>query len=429
MEASAILARAGHYQGAMVKFLRDIVAIPSESTQEERVIRRIAAEMKKLRAFDEIRVDGMGNLFGRIGMGPRTIAIDAHVDTVGVGDRSEWKHDPYKGKVGAGRVWGRGAGDQEGAIASMVYAGRIIRDLKLPTDDYSLYLVFTVMEEDCDGLCWQYIVNEDKFRPECVVVTDSTDCQILRGQRGRMEIGVTVKGKSCHGSMPHKGVNAVYKIARIIGEIEKLNERLRSDSFLGKATITVSYVDCKTPSMCAVPDQAFIHLDRRLTTGDTEASALNEVRDACRRAGVPDAKVETRRYARASYTGLTYPTKSYFPTWIQPESAPQVQAAVNVYKSLFRRTPTVGRWTFSTNAVSIAGMFGIPCVGFGPAPEAVAHTVNDSVPIKQLVHAAAFYAAFPNTYCALGGNGEPAAGTTWASGDRGLTKRRKRRRR
>ncbi len=401
MNAAAVMARAAHYRDDMVKFLRDIVAIPSESTHEKPVIDRIARELRRLRAYDEIKIDGLGNLFARIGRGPRVIAIDAHVDTVGVGDRNEWKHDPYQGKVAAGRVWGRGAGDQEGAAASMVYAGRIIRDLKLPTDRYSLYMVFTVMEEDCDGLCWQYIVREGKFRPECVVVTDSTNCQILRGQRGRMEIGVTVKGKSCHGSMPHKGVNAVYRIAKIVSEIEKLNDRLRSDPFLGKATITVSYIDCKTPSMCAVPDQAFIHLDRRLTTGDTEASALKEVRDACRRAGVPDAKVETRRYARAAYTGLTYPTTSYFPTWQVPEDSAPVAAAVETYKSLYHKTPTVGRWTFSTNAVSINGMFGIPCVGFGPAPESVAHTVNDSVPIKQLIQAAAFYTAFPVVYCSL----------------------------
>ena len=77
--------------------------------------------------------------------------------------------------------------------------------------------------------------------------------------------------------MPHKGDNAVYKMARVIAEIEKLNERLKGDAFLGKGTIAVSYVDCKTPSMCAVPDHAYIHLDRRLTAGDTRASALREV--------------------------------------------------------------------------------------------------------------------------------------------------------
>ncbi len=397
---SRILANAKKHEKAMVSFLRDMIAIPSESGEERKVIQRIKAEMKKAGGWDRIYTDKMGNLFGRIGKAKPLIAIDAHVDTVGVGNPDEWKHDPYKGKVSGGKVFGRGAGDQEGAIGPMVYAGRIIKDLGLHNDDYSLLVCFTVMEEDCDGLCWQYIVNEGGIRPDCVVVTDSTDCKILRGHRGRMEIGVTTRGKSCHGSMPHKGDNAVYKIAKIINEVEKLNTRLKDDSFLGKGTITVSYVDCQTPSVCAVPNGAFIHLDRRLTVGDTKASAVKEVKDAVRRAGV-SAKVEVLRYARPSYTKLVYETEKYFPTWCEPENADQVQAAVHTYKALFGKKMKPSRWTFSTNAVSIAGMFGIPCVGFGPAPESVAHTVNDSVPIDHLVKCAAFYAAFPQHYCAL----------------------------
>jgi putative selenium metabolism hydrolase len=387
----------------MIRFLRDMIAIPSESAEEGKVIDRIRKEMVSTKAFDKIWSDKMGNLFGQVGKpgkGKKLIAIDAHVDTVGVGDRSEWKHDPYKGKVQDGKVWGRGAGDQEGAVPAMVYAGKIIRDLKLDLSEYCLLVVFTVMEEDCDGLCWQYIVNEDKIRPDAVVVTDSTNCWILRGHRGRMEIGVTAKGKSCHGSMPHKGDNAIYKIAKAANEIEKLNKRLKADKFLGKGTITVSYVDCKTPSMCAVPGEAFIHLDRRLTVGDTKTSAVREVKDAVKRAGVK-AKVEVLRYARPSYTGLTYETEKYFPTWCEPEDALQVQAAIKAHRDVLGKAPTLHRWTFSTNAVSIAGMFGIPCVGFGPAPENVAHTVNDSVPIDHLVRCAAFYAGFGEAYCDL----------------------------
>ncbi len=398
------LAQAKKYEKPMVAFLRDMVAIPSESGQERAVIERIKQEMKAVNAFDRIWTDKMGNLLAQVGTpgkNKKLIAIDAHVDTVGVGDPEEWKHDPYKGKVAGGRVWGRGAGDQEGAIPAMVYAAKILRDFKIDPDEYCLLLTCTVMEEDCDGLCWQFIVNEDKLRPDVVVVTDSTDCQILRGQRGRMEIGVTTHGRSCHGSMPDKGDNAVYKIAAIVREIEELHKhRLKSDPFLGKATITVSHIECKSPSLCAVPGQAYIHLDRRLTTGDTKQSAVAEVKDAIKRAGVK-ADVEILRYAAPSYTGLVYETEKYFPTWCEDEDSPPVEAAVNTYKEILGSTPKVHRWTFSTNGVAIAGLAGIPCVGFGPAPESVAHTVDDSVPIEHLVKCAAFYAAFPQTYCDL----------------------------
>src|SRR5262245_54841887 len=242
----AIAAAAKAYESEMVEFLRDIVAIPSESGKEQHVINRIKNEVQKLNFADNVWIDGLGNLLVQIGTGPRLIAIDAHIDTVGVGNPGEWKHDPYKGKLDATTVWGRGAGDQKGATPAMVYAGKIISDLDLKSPEWTLLLTFTVMEEDCDGLCWQYIVKEGGIRPECVVVTDSTNCKVLRGQRGRMEIGVTTLGKSCHGSMPEQGENAVYKIAKVINQIEKLNGRLKKDKFLGKGTVTVSYVDCKT---------------------------------------------------------------------------------------------------------------------------------------------------------------------------------------
>ena len=400
MDHKAIVGQAKKYEQPMVDFLRDIVAVQSLSGKEGPVIDRIKEEVERLGSADKIWIDGLGNLLVQIGHGPRLIAIDAHIDTVDVGNRGEWKHDPFRGKVEKGVVWGRGAGDQKGATPAMVYATRIIKDLGMASDEWTLLLAFTVMEEDCDGLCWQYIVREGKIRPECVVVTDSTNCKVLRGQRGRMEIGITVLGRSCHGSMPEKGDNAVYKAARIVREIEKLHKRLKKNKFLGNGTVTVSYIDCQTPSRCAVPGAAFIQLDRRLTVGETKEQAIKEVRDAVKRAGV-EAKVELLTYAEKAYTGLTYPTDKYFPSWCEDADAPQVRAAVGAHKALFGKPPIVDRWTFSTNGVSIAGMFGIPCVGFGPAAEDVAHTVNDSVPIEHLVRCAALYAAFPGTYCSL----------------------------
>src|SRR5882757_5661735 len=244
MDYAAITNASKNYEQDMVNFLRDIIAIEGYSGTERNVINRIKQEMEKLGSADKIWIDGLGNLLVQVGSGPRLIAIDAHVDTVGVGNPGEWKHDPFKGKIENGTVYGRGAGDQRGAVPAMVYATRIIKDLNLKSDEWSLLLTFTVMEEDCDGLCWQYIVQEEKIRPECVVVTDSTNCKVLRGQRGRMEIGVTVLGRSCHGSMPEKGDNAVYKAAKIVGEIEKLNTRLKKNKFLGNGTVTVSYIDC-----------------------------------------------------------------------------------------------------------------------------------------------------------------------------------------
>src|SRR5271169_2157405 len=124
MHYSAIAAKAKQYEQDMVNFLREIVAIYSPSGKEDKVIARIRQEVEKLGYADKIWTDGIGNLLVQIGTGPRLIAIDAHIDTVGVGNEKEWKHDPFAGKFEKGVVWGRGAGDQKGAVPAMVYAGK-----------------------------------------------------------------------------------------------------------------------------------------------------------------------------------------------------------------------------------------------------------------------------------------------------------------
>jgi len=141
----------------------------------------------------------MGNILGYIGKGKHLIAMDAHIDTVGVGNLSNWNYDPYEGYEDDDIIIGRGATDQEGGMASMVYAGKIIKDLNLE-DDYTLLVTGTVQEEDCDGLCWQYIIEESRIRPDFVVSTEPTSCRIHRGQRGRMEIKVETTGISCQVS-------------------------------------------------------------------------------------------------------------------------------------------------------------------------------------------------------------------------------------
>ncbi|HLE11766.1 MAG: selenium metabolism hydrolase [Bdellovibrionales bacterium RIFOXYD12_FULL_39_22] len=398
LDAKKVMSQAYKYEEEMTQFLRDMIAIPSESCQEKEVIERIKKEMKKV-GFDEIKIDKMGNILGRIGNGPRVIAMDAHIDTVGIGDPNAWKHGPYQGKLENGIIYGRGASDQEGGMASMVYAGKIIKDLKLE-GDYTLWVVGSVQEEDCDGLCWQYILKENVLnpRPEVVIITEPTNLNLYRGHRGRMEIGVTTNGVSCHGSAPERGKNAVYMMAKVVNEIEKLNERIRGDDFLGKGTVTVSYIDCKTPSLCAVPDRAYIHLDRRLTKGETKESAIAEVKEAVKRAGV-EATVEILNYEVPSYTGLKYPTEKYYPTWVLDENHKLATSSVATYEAVFGSRPKVDKWTFSTNGIATMGMMGIPTMGFGPGNEIYAHSTNDQMPVEHLVKAAAFYAAFPTIYC------------------------------
>jgi putative selenium metabolism hydrolase len=379
----------------MTRFLRDMIRLPSESCQEKAVIERIKEEMQKV-GFDKVVIDPMGNVLGTIGNGKHMIAMDAHIDTVGIGNKHNWEFDPYEGYEDDEVIGGRGASDQEGGMASMVYAGKIIKDLGLE-GDYTLVVVGTVQEEDCDGLCWQYIIKESGLKPEFVVSTEPTDGGIYRGQRGRMEIKVAVKGVSAHGSAPERGDNAIFKMGQILRELEELHDRLKTDDFLGKGSLTVSEIFYTSPSRCAVADGCTISIDRRLTAGEDKELALQQIRDLPA-AKAANAEVSMYPYDKPSYKGLVYPTDCYFPAWVIPEDHMATRSAVATYRSLFEEEPRVDKWTFSTNGVAIMGMFGIPCVGFGPGKESEAHAPNEKTWKADLVRCAAFYAALPLTY-------------------------------
>jgi putative selenium metabolism hydrolase len=275
----------------------------------------------------------------------------------------------------------------------MVYAGALMKELDL-LDGLQVWMVGSVMEEDCDGLCWHYILQEKILAPELVVSTEPTGLQINRGQRGRMEIRVRVKGRSCHGSMPHLGDNAIYKITPAVQAIAKLNDRLADDPFLGQGTCTVTWIGSQGPSLCAVPDVAELHIDRRLTAGETKESALAEVEAALAAAGVT-AEVFLLDYAEPAWTGLVYPMEKYYPTWVLDEDHRALAAAGSALSRVTGRPPAISRWTFSTNGVAITGLHGVPCIGCGPGREDVAHTANEHVPVADVLTACAFYTAFP----------------------------------
>lgn len=435
MDFTAINKAAEGYRADMTKFLRDMVKIPGESAEEKGKIERAAEEMRKV-GFDKVEIDDMGNLLGYMGTGKTLIAFDGHIDTVGIGEKSNWNFDPYEGYESDSEIGGRGTSDQEGGIVSAVYGAKIMKDLGLLTDEYTVLVTATVQEEDCDGLCWQYIINEDKVRPEFVVSTEPTDGGIYRGQRGRMEIKIDVKGVSCHGSAPERGDNAIYKMADILQDVRALNNNGAGEStaikglvkmldpkfnpewkearFLGRGTVTASQIFHSSPSRCAVADGCTVSLDRRMTVGETWESCLEEIRQlpSVQKYG-DDVTVSMYEYDRASYTGLVYPIECYFPTWVIPEEHAVTKALMEAHHDIYgderkgsaetiemrSERPLLDKWTFSTNGVSIMGRNGIPCIGFGPGAEAEAHAPNEKTWKDDLVRCAAVYAALPTIYC------------------------------
>ncbi|GHU25679.1 peptidase [Spirochaetia bacterium] len=417
VDFAAIKKAAEGYKDDMTRFLRDVVRLPGESTGEKETAARIVAEMKKV-GFDEAGIDKMGNVVGYMGTGKTLIAFDGHIDTVGVGNRDNWKFDPFEGYETDEEIGGRGTSDQLGGPVSAVYAAKIMKDLGLLNDRYRVLVTGTVQEEDCDGLCWEYLIKEEGIKPEFVVITEPTNGNIYRGQRGRMEIRVEVQGVSCHGSAPERGDNAIYKMADILQDIrslnengaeesteikglvrmlsEKYNKKYKEANFLGRGTAATSQIFYTSPSRCAVADSCTISIDRRMTVGETYESCIAEIEalPAVKKYG---ATVSMYKYDRPSYTGVQYPIDCFFPTWVIPEDAPATKAMVKAYEGMYG-TPKVDKWTFSTNGVAIMGRNNIPCIGFGPGKEEEAHAPNEKTWKADLVRCAAVYAALPSIY-------------------------------
>jgi putative selenium metabolism hydrolase len=392
LDAPTILHQAEKYRNYSAKQLSELVKISSLSGDEEKVIRYIEKEFKNCGA-DEVQIDGLGNVIARLGNKGPVIAFDAHIDTVDIGQRELWNFEPRSGEIKDSKVFGRGSSDQKGGMASMITALKILKESKADLP-FTLFFVGSVLEEDCDGLCWQYIVKEDKIKPDIVILTEPTDGKINRGQRGRMEIEIVVTGLSCHGSAPERGDNAIYKLSPIIAAIEKLNDHLRDDPFLGKGTLAASRVRSNSPSLCAVADMAAIYIDRRLTYGETPKSAVAEL-ESLQEVKACGAKVTIPDYDHPSWRGIKYPVPKIYPTWVLDENHPFVANAHDGYIALFGKPPVIDKWTFSTNGVATMGMFDIPTLGFGPGQEKMAHAPNEYCAIDDLVRCAAFYAHFP----------------------------------
>jgi putative selenium metabolism hydrolase len=389
--------RVANSRDDIIKFMRDICAIPSMESQIGPVGERIQAEMKKL-GYDEVRFDKMGNTVGRIGDGPKVVVYDSHIDTVGIGDRDEWEWDPFVGKVEDGILYARGACDEKNSTPGMVYGFALARDLGL-LDGMTAYY-FGNMEEWCDGIAPNSFAEVDpKVRPDFVVVGEPTKMRVYRGHKGRIELKITARGKSAHAASHYLGDNAVYKMMSIITNIRELDRRLRlgmgGDPLLGRPSIAVTDASVRTASINAVPDQFTIYLDRRITLREPREQVISQLRGLIPDYLQEEIHVEELFYDTPSYTGFVFPVEKYYPAWALEDTHPLVQAGQRTVTELWGETRPLGTWEFSTNGTYWAGKAEIPSIGFGPGDEVTAHTIDEHVRLDDVVQATEFYALFP----------------------------------
>lgn len=384
------------YREDIIEFLRDLCRIPSYDSQIRAVGERLQEEMLKL-GFEEVWWDSMGNVIGRIGNGPVKLLYDTHIDTVGIGAPEEWQWDPFEGKIEDGIFYARGACDEKNSTPGMVYGLGIAKQLGL-LEGITAY-VFGNMEERNDGIACHALVEVEGLKPDFVVIGEPTKMQIYRGQKGRVEMKVVAKGRSAHAASNFLGDNAIYKLTPIIDAISKVEPELDDHPFLGHGRITVTYIDSKTPSLNAVPNEATIYIDQRVTPNEKPEDVLARIKAIV--GDRPDMEASILYDEEASYTGFVFGVDKIYPAWLLEEDDPYVQAALQAGEAVMDAAPQTGKWDFSTNGIYWRGKAGIPSIGFGPGDEVHAHTVLDQVRLEDVVMATRWYAAFPQYVAGL----------------------------
>lgn len=370
----------------LVRFAAELVRIQSFSGREEKAVRFAAAKMEEL-GFDEVRLDGFGNVLGRIGNGPRSILFDSHLDTVEVNDGSEWSRPPFGGEVAEGFIWGRGSVDMKSGAAASIYAAALAKRAGL-SQGKTVYVSCTVFEEDCDGENLRHLFRETGIKPGVCVICEPSSNLISLGHKGKAQVIVETKGVSAHGSAPEKGVNAIYEMAEIIQRVEHINLEL-SRREKPRGTLVMSRISSTSASLNAVPSACEVYLDRRMAPGETEETIRNEM----------DAIVAGKRASwrignlhRRTWTGLAVDYEPLHPAWQIGLDHELTKTMVEAYRRSFGRLPErYDFWDFSTNAVATIRE-GIPTIGFGPGDHKLAHMRDERCPIEQIVDACQMYA-------------------------------------
>ncbi len=375
-----------------------LISTPSVSGSEMDIaylLRDLLVEAGVDKAF----IDDYGNVIGVVNGGvDHSIVFEGHMDTVPPGRLEEWSHDPYDPVVVDGKLFGRGAVDMKGAIASMIASIPRVKGRDHP----SLYYVFVPHEEICEGVLFGKALEETLgLVPDLVVLGEATNLDLYRGQRGRSVLRVEVYGRSAHASMPWEGVNPLKPLSRLILRLDAVMDRLPSDPVLGKTSLSPTVIGCEPGFPPMIPDHCGLVIDARFPVGVGRGNILNtlrlvldEYRNEYLRAelSVLEEDIETWKGSRLRVT-------HYYPAWLVP-----VEKIKTLHGFLqgINESMRIGTWLFSTDGVYSAGVKGYLTVGIGPGDERLSHKPDEYVPVKHLYKAVKLYLGVVEYYTGVG---------------------------
>mgnify|MGYP001474739858 FL=1 len=261
----------------LIGLCQELIRNPSVSGQEDKVVEAIKKNFQEL-GYDDCYIDGYGNVIGHIkGKGDgKIILFDGHIDTVPVTDELKWKFGPFSGEISEGRIYGRGASDMKGQLSAMIAAASYFAEDINKEFNGDIYVAGVVHEEIFEGVSARKI--SDAINPDYVVIGESSELNLKIGQRGRAEIVIGVFGKPAHSANPEKGVNAVYKMAKIIDKIQDLKPTVHEE--LGEGILVLTDIKSSPyPGASVVPEYCRATFDRRLLVGETKESVLRPIQE------------------------------------------------------------------------------------------------------------------------------------------------------
>ena len=372
-------------ENQVVELCQKLIQQQSYSGHEDGVAGVLKEELPKL-GFDSVTIDKYGNVIGCIkGKRPgKKLLFDGHIDTVPVTDETEWQYPPFAAEIHHGKIYGRGTSDMKGAVAAFVSAAA---NFAADTDkDFAgeLYVAGVVHEECFEGVAAREI--SAAVKPDYVVIGEASTLNLKVGQRGRGEIVVETFGKPCHSANPEKGINAVYKMAKVIEAIRTLEPT--HHPVLGDGILELTDIkSAPYPGASVVPEYCRATYDRRLLVGETKESVLEPIQKLMDQLMAEDPQLKVKvSYAvgeELCYTGNHIQGERFFPGWLYDENEEFVQDVKKELESM-GYTPSITQYNFCTNGSHYAGEAGIKTFGLGPSQENLAHTVNEYIEIDQL---------------------------------------------
>lgn len=369
----------------LIKFTQELVKIESYTGKEAAATELVKNEMIKL-GYDEVIVDKYGSVLGRMGNGEQKIIFDAHIDVVEAKDADEWLYPPFEGNIVDGKLYGRGSVDTKPSVTAMVYAGHAMKKLNL-LEGKTIYISASVMEEDYDGELLYRVIKEQNLDLDYTVIGEPSNLQLATGHRGRAMYVITTDGVSAHGSAPEKGDNAIYKMSKILKNIEEKQKYF--DTLVGeKGSIVVSNIESRTASLNAVPDQCSIYIDRRLALGETEEIVNKEMDEIIK--GI-DASWDIYTAKGFSATGENVALRTFLPAWETPINSDIVQFGMKAFEEISNEKINIFKWPFATNGFATNGRFQVPTIGFGPGDMKLAHMKDEHCSVEDIIIASKFY--------------------------------------